>query len=278
MKNLIEKLAPVLHRVEIVESKSIFPDFDFTPDNSHSIVTYPNPDGKPVVVNSCTIDYRLIRNEDILVPLLSVLEKRFESLDVNVRNVNNKRFFVDFHGKPDRKMEVGEIYPSIRFQGSYDNRLKFTVSAALFRVWCDNQCASPIGEMFKVNIKHRKRNIFNLEETIEMIENSLDSFPEVIKAKKALEAYPTAKIDKDLIEAMKKIVEETPYPVRQIESASIIAYQEMSKFNFKEMNLWLAYHGLNNVLNHDRSFAMDEHIRRDADKKVMANVMQIVEA
>lgn len=281
MTNLIEQLAPVLNRVEISESSDLFQGFEFGRENSHSVVTH-LPDGTKKVVNSCSANYDLMKNEDVLIPMVGMLERNFSDIQVATKTYDDKRFFVDFHGKPNRPMEVGEIYPAIRFQSSYDGFIKWGVSVGLYRVWCDNQCANLVGESFNVNIKHKKsvggNSAVNLDEILESIENSIIQFPEVVKRKEILESIPMTEISKTIPEGFEQILNGIAYPKRQVESAIEIAKKETKDLKVGKMSLWLAYQGLNYILNHDSEMKMAEHLRRNLDQNLITNVNQIAMA
>jgi len=275
---ILDLLSPALNRVEIVKSEDLFPGYAFTNENSHSIVTYIGR--KKLVVNHCTSRYDLMRNEDVLLPLAENLSKHFD-FNVKLRHDNFKRFFIDFTQVMDRPVKKDDLLLNVRYTSSYDSFIKWNVQGGIYRVWCSNGAKMPVeGMNFNVNIKHVKgaagNSALNLDEIFKMVNEYCLNFKEVYKVQKSWENVLLTSVKRDTKKAFEAIIKGTNFPIRKIEDAINIASKEAKELNNGHISIWLAYHALNNVLNHDTTFKMEEHIRRDVDEKLVSRVNSLV--
>lgn len=274
MTNL-DVLSPALLNTVKVEQKDLFKGFQFTSDNSHAIVSTLET-GEKIVVNHVTDKYDLMKNEDVLIPVLNVLEKKYPNLEVSMRHEAYKRFFVDFNCVPSGNLKkLGDTIMNFRFRSSYDSRFKWNIEGGLKELVCLNGMTIPVkGMNFNQTIKHVTRegnSVFNIDSILEMIDNYIANFGSVLEVREEMQSTSITKVDKDLETALNSLVDGTIYPKRQIGQAMDRIATEQKILNVSDVSFWLAFNGLNYVLNHDRSFAMVEHVRREVDSKVFNN-------
>lgn len=273
--NNLDVLSPALLNTNMVEQSKLFTGFNFTSDNSHAIVSTMET-GEKLVVNHVTESYDLMRNEDVLIPVLNVLEKKFPKLEVSMRHEAFKRFFVDFNCVPSKGLKkLGDTIMNFRFRSSYDSRFKWNIGGGLKELACLNGMVLPVAGMnFHTTIKHVKKDgnsSFNIDSILEMIENYILNFDSVLDVRSEMQSTSITKVDKDLETALNGLIDGTIYPKRQVGQAMDRIATEQKMLNQNDVSFWLAFNGLNYVLNHDRSFAMVEHVRREVDAKVFSN-------
>lgn len=267
-------LKSILFDVEKVESKVVSPGYETPNKNAHSIVGYIGANRK-IRLHDCGEYYNLIRNQDVIVPLVELLEKKFKDLQIRVINEENTQFDVSIAPRKGKAI-VGEILPRFQFSNSYNGVVKAHLSGGLYRTWCENGAAVPVeGKNMKYTFKHNDKNIFVLEEIEMVVESFLQTFPklevEIQKMKKAI--IPTFELKKH----MEEISKGTGFPVKGMTTAIERAVFESEKFDEK-LSIWLAYNGLNYVLNHDRTYLIAQHVRNNMDEKLFTNALELASA
>lgn len=269
--NNLDAIASTLFHVEKVKTASLFANSLMTTNSKdeYSIVGY--TDKGKMLLNTCSERYKVVKNEEILLPLMELLEKQLGTIQVKrVVSENNARFSVQI--APVKKgLSIGEIVPMFKFSNSYDGTVMANLTGGLFRLVCSNGASVPVKDKFKsYTFKHNDERIFNIGEVNEMVFAYLNEFASVTEKIKVLKSVSVS----DINEVIAEMVKGTLFPKKALEQAKSRSLQE-SITESEDMNLWLAYNGLNYVLNHDRSYEIAEHIRTAMDERILSNTLQL---
>lgn len=272
-KNL-DALATVLFNVEKVEMSKF--GIRTNSKDEFGIVGYPSEGGK-ILLNTCSQKYNIVKNEDVLLPLMDLVENEMGNVKLRVINEEDARFNVSIIPvKPlNGKAIVGEILPRFNFSNSYDGSVNAFVEGGLFRTVCENGAAAPIhGKTFKYNFKHNDRALLDKktwEEVTAMMQIFLTEFDtietSINQMKKKKIAIAT------LSETLEALTVGTLFPKKALATALDRANIESVSLG-ENMNAWLAYNGLNYVLNHDREYKIVQHVRNSIDAKLFDNALE----
>jgi len=269
----LQTLAPILFNVEKKRMAEVLKGYKTNSKDEFAIIGYPE-DGK-MLLNTCSKQYKIIRNEDVLLPLVDLTENLFGDISLRVIAEENCRFDVNIipvKGTPI----VGELLPRFNFSNTYDSTGLATLEGGIYRTTCSNGAAVPVkGKSIKYTFKHNDREILNpgtWEEVTLVMQTFIDEFPKieanVMKMKKKI-------ITSNLNEFLEDFTEGTLFPKKAINTAASRALMESTELGEK-VNLWLAYNGLNYVLNHDREYKIVQHVRNTLDSKLLDKAMSMV--
>lgn len=272
----LNALSSILFHTEKVDSTKIAPGFQFKSKDAYSIVGY--PEGGKVVLNTCSDKYNIIKNEEVLMPLMELVENQFDQSSLRVLNEDDARFQVSIVPRK-QKAVLDEILPRFQFNNSYDGTVKATLSGGLYRTVCENGAAIPVkGKTFTYSFKHNDREIL-MPETWEQITLIMQTF---------IHEFPAIEDSINKMKSVKIEVGELTKVLETIASASNLfpkkgiakAFEraQIESVMLKEpMNLWLAYNGLNYVLNHDREdLKIVQHVRNSIDEKLIEKTLAMV--
>jgi hypothetical protein len=261
----------ILFPVEKVDLMDLIPEgtipgLSVVRNCNHAIVgTVKN---KPKILQFCSKGYTVLSNEvmlDNILPLLSPLG----AVETSVRSFDHRRFFITVAFK-EAAFKVGAkedlIFPAIAINNSYDGGLKFGLDLGYYRQICSNGMRVPYSPdlITKINMLH----------TAQLGESSFQTkindtvIPFVENGKRHAKFFSSmTKIKIDPMVVLNKVAENTRFPKRQIEAAHARVLRECDELN-TDANLWLAYNGLNYVLNHGE-MAMQEHKRVSLDRTIL---------
>ena len=280
MSKTLEALESILFHVEKVEMTKVAKGYETNSKDKFAIVGH-MPD-KKVILNTCSDTYLLLDNTTVLLPIIDHLEQRFgDRIKIRLVNEDNARFHVDLipMGKNIEPI-VGDLVPCFRYKNSYDGEFPAELSGGTHRFVCANGASiqhGPTALNFK--FKHNDRNILEFAGLEEKIETFLNGFENVgkkveILRRKKIEPGELAKTI-EMIAAGSNL-----YPKKGIATAIDRAHHE--SFALKEkLNFWLAYNGLNYVLNHDRQtdeqkgMKMEENRRLMIDAKIFEHALEL---
>jgi hypothetical protein len=274
-KNL-EALKGILFDVEKVPANQVMPGFEQLPGKDFAIIGHPKR-GK-VYLNRVSEDYHLVKNSEVLTPLVELLEKRFSQMQLRVVNEDNARFDVQLKPIKTNVRVVGEIIPMFKFQNSYDNSSYASLSGGMYRLVCENGATVPVKNLsFSYRFKHNDRDLIDTktwEDITLKVNDFIKNFPKIETAVHKLKKRIVPM--EDLEKLMADLTTGTLFPKKAVATAIMQATIESTQMNEK-MNLWLAYNGLNYVLNHDRDYKIVQHVRNGIDEKILNNVMALVD-
>jgi hypothetical protein len=272
----LETLKGLLFDVEKVPMAQVAPGFASLKGKDYAIIGHPN-EGK-IILNRVSNDYHLVKNSEILTPLVELLEKRFSQMQVRVINEENARFDVQLKPIKTNIRVVGELIPMFNFQNSYDNSSYANLSGGMYRLVCENGATVPVKDLsFSYRFKHNDSDLIDLKTWVDVnakINDFIKNFPKIETTVRKLKKRIIPM--EDLEKLMANLTTGTLFPKKAVASAILQATVEAEQLN-ENMNLWLAYNGLNYILNHDRDYKIVQHVRNTIDEKLMANALAMVE-
>jgi Domain of unknown function (DUF932) len=264
MKQTIPKeVTRLFYPVIKVPATQHAPDLTF-PDNKEFFIIAPNSEN--LVLNSCSEDYHLITNKELIMPFYEKL-KSDHDLEVKVRWMNMAAFKLDFIFK-DQKMKkpkVGDIFSKVSMINSYDSSLKYQFDCGFYKLICENGMSVPNGERIHIKTVHKSGAIVAVEKTIAGIEGFL------LKANNIMDAYdPLIENKLRMAEAQARIqelVEEEIFPTRSVDIA--IARLQLEANMGEEINDFLVYNAMNYALNNNPDSKMKITKIDETDRQVL---------
>jgi hypothetical protein len=198
-------------------------------------------------------------------------------MQLRVINEDNARFNVQLKPIKTNIRVVGELIPLFNFQNSYDNSSYASLNGGMYRLVCENGATVPVpGLSFSYRFKHNDSDLIDLKtwEDINIkVNDFIKNFPKIETAVHKLKKRIIPM--EDLEKLMADLTTGTLFPKKAIASAIVQATIESEQMDEK-MNLWLAYNGLNYVLNHDRDYKIVQHVRNGIDEKIIAHAMEMI--
>lgn len=240
-----KELTVLFYPVEKVLAKDYAPDLSFTSDNEYYII---RPDQENLVLNTCSEQYELITNKELILPFYDKLKKD-HNIEVNVRWMNHASFKLDFVFKdmPKKIRKVGDIFPRVSMLNSYDSSLKYQFDCGFFRLTCSNGASVPHGERIHIKTVHKAVAKGAVKKTIEGIEEFL------LKSDNILKAYdPLIENRLRMAQAESRIaelIEEEIFPARSLDIA--VNRLKLEASQGEEINDFLVYNAMNYALNNN---------------------------
>ena len=270
MKQL-KSLSHLLYDVEKVESKSILPDFDFTPAQEFAIVV--NKDGKKKIVNHCSKIYEVVPNRQVIEPLVKAFANENITISGNERHDSRFEFNILFSKHALNLTPKDTILPRLRIFNSYDGRVRYSFALGFFRLICKNGMVIPAEGFEDYNTNIKLRHTPSIGEVVdpEAIEEMVNNF------KKGLNTFakPYQELNKkkvvSLEDRIQEVIENTKFPTRRAEDVLERIELEMAQLSLKPKAAsdWLVYSGLNYQLNHSTDITMDSHKKEKLDQQVL---------
>lgn len=263
-KSLKDQLKPLffpIHKIEVPDK-----GFKFAPALTHWIVAT-TPSG-PLVVNSCSKNYGLISNEELMMPIVERFENSHE-VEAKVTQWGYSKFYTDFIIKDvNVPLKKDMLFPRIRMNNSYDGSVKYQFSFGFYRLVCENGLSVPLkGFQSKdIKLRHTPGNTNSaIDTTMKTIEVFLENAPKVA-------ASYTELMDRKLqwdqaLQLIADVIEETKFPKKSEEKVI-----ERLTLEHKEMKLpindFLVYNALNHTL-YNLDTQMKTHKRDKVDQQVL---------
>ncbi len=259
--------------VEKVPVKDILPDYEPPKGKDHAIIVY-SDDGKKRIANLCSDGYGLISNKELILPLMETLDSHKFEYTTQVRNFDDRKFFVDFiFGKEGIDFGYGKkpdkIVPKITWRNSYDLSLKYGLMAGIWRMVCSNGMMAPDQESFKSIKKLHTVNFaeISLTETVDLIHEFLRDSKMIMEPFQALRDRRI--LQDELEEFLEEIIDYTGFPKKQKEMVLQRIIEEKAITN--TLDGWIVYNGFNYQLNHNEEINL-------APQKLHKMDMELVEA
>lgn len=272
-ENAFKALEKIFTPVKKVEAASFLKKGNllFQPSMSHLIVV-DTPQG-PMAVNSCSKNYELIPNRDLITPLIEKLSDDHD-IELKVKHRDYSKFYVDVLFKDGKqKLQKDDIFPRIRLINSYDGSIRYSFSTGFYRLVCENGMAVPIEDSAETKFKMMHTITAGNERAILKTQNAIEEFLE--RSPKLMQGFTPLMKKQIAFEAavakMQEIAEEIDlYPKKLIEEAT--ARLQVEKGLGYQINDYLIYNAMNYALmNADTQ--MKEHKRDNIDREVLNYLM-----
>lgn len=277
MDKQLKSVEHLLYPVRMVESKELFPDFEFTPLQEYTVVM-DKPDGTKKILNHCSSKYHLVPNRDVVEPLL----KFFNNPKIKVVGGErfDSRYNFDFIFEDESFAIKGHskdiMFPRMRMTNSYDGRVKYSFVMGFFRLICSNGMVLPVKGFEDINKNLKMRHTPSLESYVEpkaimdMVEDFKGNIKNISKTYNSL----TSKKVYNLEERVTQVIEETRFPSRRTEDVIARVLEEQKILSAPKPNDWLVYSGMNYQLNHSEEIKMDAHKREKVDEQVLSFLLE----
>jgi len=256
-------LEHIYQPVKKVETSEILPGYLTNSDSSHAIVVETH--NGPKIVNFCSEDYTLIPNRKLFEPLLATLKEEY-NVQVRAHQYKDSRYFVDFIIKdtPNYISKKDEVFPKIRFQNSYDGKLKLSLVGGVWRVICSNGAGA--FQTSKRQVIMHTSSIADgvyLQKTQNFLHEFLADQEKVMKPFKEMAAETVLNLEKEV----EDVLDSTDFPRRWKEPV-IGRFIEETKTLGLPPSRFVLYNAFNFQLNHNRELAMEENKRDVLDEEV----------
>lgn len=268
MSNLLKQLEPIFFPVEKVEAlyrESNGIAWDFAAQMNHWIVVKPKK-GPKLVVNSCSANYHLITNRELITPLAERLDKEFQNVEARISQSRHARFYIDFVIK-DKTLDIQKgdrLNPRVRLNNSYDGSVRYSFEFGFHRLVCTNGLTAYVASDKSFKLRHTSGvGASAVDKTMVAIESFLKESGKMVEGYKEMNkkkiTYESA------LDKIEDIIDNTKYPIKKKEGAVARLDEERKQFPVTD---WLIYNSLNYALYHDDS-KMKIHKRDKVDAEVL---------
>lgn len=261
METTDKRLFPGVRKISMEET---LPGFLHNSGLSHAVLV-DTPKGERVV-NYCSEDYFLVRNEEILPPLLAELQ-RFYKVDVKYRVYNDARFYIDFIilNKELSMSTRDKVYGKILTVNSYDGSKRYHFEMSLWRKICENGLMGFSG-YDKVSHLHTPgiTSITDFSAVMAMTAKFLEEVDEHFEKYRELAGQ---RVRNPLLR-VEEILEETDFPPTLGENVLERLAVEQQQLGLSEVSDWLVYNAFNYQLNHAEDYKAKEEKKAKIDNQV----------
>lgn len=224
-------------------------------------------------------NYALIQNEDVILPIVDFLGTNFGEMNIRYE-IQDCAYFVYIEYPKmaillDNKKDG--LYPIVQIKLSYNGQIKAQVKLLIGRLICTNGMMTIEKSAIVCDIKHtkkEKKQFLDIDTIIANTGNMLENFTGIVTHIPIMESVKLSKVNVNFDDAVKELISGTNFPIRKLDDAMNIARKEAQMLN-TDMTLWLAYNGFNHVLNHDKTFKMNEKLRNELDAKLVNKIHSI---
>lgn len=236
-------------------------------DNSYSIIAYPN--AERVLINTVSERYKLTPVQDHLESVESAIHKCFGSaFSAKYNMVKYSKFYVDYILDEKLAFKVDDLQPRIRFQHSYNGKLKTSLEIGIYRVVCSNGATTLDRVESSLAFKNTIGNIRQLES---FVCSSLDRLNKS-NTLKHYEVMAERSVD-NFSDRILEVAQLVKFPTKQIKLVEEKLVHEANLFNVKP-NDWLIYNAFNYQLNHNEDIEAHDEFKFDMDHKILSLLLQ----
>lgn len=231
---------------------------------SHAIVV-DAPEGS-IMVNTCSDEYRLIRNSAIINPLIAGLKDK-HNLHVSGYSWNNAVFNIRIAAETGPGItQVDKLYPMLDIMNSYNGKIRCIVNLSIMRGFCANGMVVPTEMQQYRDFSHTPANEEELavKKILAMFEAYLEDFGDIS------ECYDDLKVSRvfNIQRRVEEVIEATKFPAKLAEEVMDRMQFEMAQLNVKA-NDWLLYNAFNYQLNHNEEMNWDPKKKNNADQEIL---------
>lgn len=253
---------------------------EVNPQMKHAIVVdvpkYKKNPAHKRVVNFCSGQYNLVKNEDVIKPLESIFKDEGFEIEAKYSMTNFCRFFVDYVIKNNstRVVKGDNVFPKIRLQNSYDGKLRLTFDFGLYRLICSNGLSVPVvggNKALKLTHTPYSSSVNALEEAVGSVKEFMGALKPLIEPFKEMAAKTLE--EQEALEVVQKIIKDTRYPAKQLDNVMANLKREQESFKLAQPNLWVLYNAMNSVLCHNFAIGMDFNKRNQVDTQVLRLIL-----
>lgn len=299
MKKTNLNIADLLFDVENVENEDVVCNSNCTND----IYVYPtivnkDADGveteevTKIKVNSCSSRYTLIPNSDIFPKIEQLFRIHKIEYEVNYE----MRFFAEFEATfiiMDARyafhvdMNNDIVYPMLKVKHSYNGMKKYNLLFGYFRLVCSNGLTIAVDAMKQYNLNISGKHTESINASIKQLDdklayfadNALDMTNSLTKSfKKLATSYP-ADVNMRITETLKiagiTAIENNKFNTIEYVNGIIENERKNMGLNYKGINDWLIYNGINQYLFNDTLNIAATEIREAKDQKVFEYLLKM---
>jgi len=233
-------------------------------------------DGKETLLNTCSDNYELVKNENIFPVIENILKNANIDFSVEYGMQANSRFNANYKINAE-PVSVGSrndlIYPVLIVEHSYNGLWKYKLTFGYFRLVCSNGLVVPVEGKEEVNFsitgKHTAKIISSLETLLEKI-NYFNANMKKYAEKFNIVAERWVSKWEERVEA---VIEATGVGKRGYEQIVQQIEKESKQLYDGKVNDWLIYNGINyHIFNattsEGKAYETAITLRRENDKKV----------
>jgi hypothetical protein len=260
-KNLNELYFPV----EKVPMSTILPGYSHISGLSHAtMVTL--PDGIPQIINYCSDDYFLVKNEDVIPPFLKEIS-RFYEVDTSIKSYRYSRFYIDviIKVKELAMSAKDKVYARVRIVNSYDGSVKYHYEMGFWRQICKNGLMGftnwdSITRMHTPGLE----DLANFSGIMEMVSMFLAESDDHFQRYHFLDDQ---KVKNPLLR-IEEVADETDFPKSLLEDVTERLEIEKGLLETSQVTDWLVYNAFNYQLNHAEDYKAKEEKKAKIDNQI----------
>lgn len=231
-------------------------------DNCFSIIGHPK--GEPTLINTVSDRYRLTPVSEHLGQIEDAIRECFGSaFSTKYRMVNYSKFYVDYILDEKLSFQVDDLQPRLRFQHSYNGKLKTSVEIGIYRVICKNGATTLERLESAISFKNTIGNYSSLKS---FVSSSLER----LNKSNTLRVYEVLaeRAVPDFANRILEVANVSKFPKKQIELVAETLAHESDLLNVKP-NDWLIYNAFNYQLNHNEEIQAHDEFKFTIDNRIL---------
>lgn len=287
------ELDQIFFHVEKVESASIAANknMEYNSDNSFAILAKWETKSESITqentirektLNYCSDVYQLVRNQDVLKPLIPVLEEKFKFVDLYVSNDKDAQFSVRVSPvAPSVSVRNEVVLPLITFTNSYDGKVQAQATGGMVRHLVDEKGIVHItfstylkGLSFSYKFKHNNERVYDMLDLSGKIDTYLADFSNVTEQVENMKKFEIK--HKSIEDFLTKMAQGTIFPLKDLEETLGRVHYE-SMILDTEPNLWTIYNSMNYITEYTEK-SLTKKMRMDVDAKIYVNMLEYMES
>jgi hypothetical protein len=222
-------------------------------DNRYSVVG--TIDGQRHLLNTCSKDYNLKKNEEIFPLIEKMLDAAGIKYEAKFSHIGYAKFYGQYRFTDHIQAlgtEKDELYPMLKVGSSYNGKLPLNLSLGIHRLVCENGLTIPV--LSRHNYHQSVKHVEKLDEVFERWLAHIDKFIHEFAKKEdnpiltpymTLHDVPCLRV-KERIEEVRNAVKE--FPVKVMDLALKFIAEETDMLGYQQANQWLVYNGMNKAL------------------------------
>ena len=243
---------------------------------------------RPLRVNVCSDQYKLIPNSDIFPRIEQILMQNNIEYTVKYSMLDYSRFYVEYTIEDQRfAYDLGNgdfVKPVIKVSHSYNGATNYTIVIGWFRLVCSNGLVIAIEDMKKYNLKITGKHTEKIERSLHDFEELLTIFNGdnpvltiVLNKYSLLNSTPIQNLKNTIETTLEKtgIISVDTKGLNTVNYIQNKINSELKTLNIEIPTLWHLYNAINFYINDNTLNKATPDLRTDKDQKVFEYLLKL---
>ncbi len=247
-------LEKMLFDVEMVKMQELT-GIPANSDYEYAVLGHIN--GEKRILNACSDRYELVDNKEIFPQIRQVLNASGLEFSESYRMTpNNARFYADYVIESEQA-SIGSgfdiVKPLIRVRHSYNGMTKYGITFGYYRMVCDNGLVVPVEGKEATNLHITGRHTINIRRSFDTLIQRLEKFTTNHQIYSEVYNNLARKEVVNVEDRVKEVLNACSIPETRSTTVVLSVKEEASKLYNGQINDWLIYNGVNQLVHKGES-------------------------